>query len=141
MAEVKQRIQAQGQMLGNRWPGWINNRNPVVPCGRRFNENQTPALRKPPRSFMKNSTITRRSAPPQGVPTLDNVAAAQRQTPYPAFAVGHWLVVTGLSSTQAQVADSSGSHIQTLSLQRFHTLLTGIGVIAWQGMLSLPKEG
>jgi len=75
----------------------------------------------------------------QGVPVLVDVVDAKQQTPYPGFAVGHWLVVTAVSSDQVQVSDSSGYHIHTLSLALFHTLFTGIGVVVWQGAsISLP---
>ncbi len=75
----------------------------------------------------------------QGVPVLIDVVDARRQTPYPAFAVGHWLVVTAVSSDQVQVSDSSGYHIHRLSLALFHTLFTGTSVVVWQGAaISLP---
>jgi hypothetical protein len=72
---------------------------------------------------------------------LVDVVDAKQQTPYPGFVVGHWLVVTGVSATAVQVADSSGYHIHTLTPALFRTLATGIGVVVWQGALVLPKEG
>ncbi len=75
----------------------------------------------------------------QGVPVLIDVVDAQQQTPYPDFSVGHWLVVTAVSGDQVLVSDSSGYHIQSLSLTLFHILFTGIGVVVWQGTpVSLP---
>lgn len=77
----------------------------------------------------------------QGVPVLVDVVDAQQQTPYPGFVVGHWLVVTGVTATAVQVADSSGYHIKTLTPALFQRLSTGIGVVIWQGTLTLPREG
>ncbi|HLV98699.1 MAG TPA: C39 family peptidase [Ktedonobacterales bacterium] len=77
----------------------------------------------------------------QGVPVLVNVVDAKQQTPYPGFVVGHWLVVTGVSATAVQVADSSGYHIHSLSPALFRLLATGIGVVVWRGTLTLPREG
>jgi hypothetical protein len=75
----------------------------------------------------------------QGVPVLIDVVDAKRQTPYPALAVGHWLVVTSVSATGVAVRDSSAYHIRSLSLALFHTLFTGIGVVLWRGpAISLP---
>ncbi|HEU5369419.1 MAG TPA: C39 family peptidase, partial [Ktedonobacterales bacterium] len=75
----------------------------------------------------------------QGVPVLVDVVDAKRQTPYPGFFVGHWLVVVKVSGNQVEVRDSSGYHIQSLSRALFHTLFTGIGVVIWQGAaISLP---
>ncbi len=75
----------------------------------------------------------------QGVPVLVDVVDAKRQTPYPAFSVGHWLVVVGVSGNQVEVRDSSGYHLRVLSRSMFHTLFTGIGVVVWQGVpVSLP---
>lgn len=75
----------------------------------------------------------------QGVPVLINVVDAKRQTPYPAFSVGHWLVVTNVSAAQVEVRDPSAYRIRFLSLSLFHILFTGIGVVVWQGAsLSLP---
>jgi hypothetical protein len=75
----------------------------------------------------------------QGVPVLVDVVDAQRQTPYPGFSVGHWLVVVGVSSDAVEVRDSSGYRIHSLSLAVFHILFTGIGVVPWQGaQISLP---
>jgi Peptidase_C39 like family len=75
----------------------------------------------------------------QGVPVLVDVVDAQRQTPYPGFSVGHWLVVVGVSANQVEVRDSSAYHIRFLSPAIFRTLFTGIGVVVWQGAsLSLP---
>jgi hypothetical protein len=75
----------------------------------------------------------------QGVPVLIDVVDAKQQTPYPAFVVGHWLVVVHVSADQVEVRDSSGYHIHSLSTSLFHTLFTGIGVVLWQGTpLSLP---
>ena len=75
----------------------------------------------------------------QGVPVLVDVVDAKRQTAYPGFSVGHWLVVVGVSADHVEVRDSSAYHIHTLSLALFHTLFTGIGVVVWQGASpSLP---
>lgn len=69
----------------------------------------------------------------QGVPVLVDVVDARRQTPYPGFVVGHWLVVVGVFADHALVRDSSAYHLHSLSLALFHTLFTGIGVVVWQG--------
>lgn len=75
----------------------------------------------------------------QGVPVLIDIVDAKQQTPYPAFVVGHWMVVVHVSADQVEVRDSSGYRIHSLSLSLFHTLFTGIGVVLWQGTpLSLP---
>ena len=74
----------------------------------------------------------------QGVPVLVLLDAAEQQTPYPGFVVGHWLVVTRVSSDQIAVRDSSGYHIQTLTPPLFQTLFTGVAVVIWHGTLSLP---
>lgn len=75
----------------------------------------------------------------QGVPVLVDVVDAHRQTPYPAFFVGHWLVVVKVAGNQVQVADSSGYHIHLLSRSLFQQLFTGIGVVVWRGAaVSLP---
>src|SRR5262249_28083928 len=42
----------------------------------------------------------------QGVPVLVDVVDASRQTPYPGFSVGHWLVVVSVSANQVEVRDS-----------------------------------
>jgi hypothetical protein len=77
----------------------------------------------------------------QGVPVLVDVVDAKQQTPYPGFVVGHWLVVTGVSATTVLVGDSSGYRIHALTPAVFRILATGIGVVVWQGALSLPAEG
>src|ERR1051326_2183629 len=69
----------------------------------------------------------------QGVPVMIDVVDAKKQTPYPGFVVGHWLVVVSVSADQVEVRDSSGYHIHSLSLSVFYTLFTGIGVVLWQG--------
>ncbi len=75
----------------------------------------------------------------QGAPVLIDVVDAKRQTPYPGFVVGHWLVVTSVASDHIEVGDSSGYHIHRLSPDVFHTLFTGIGVVIWKGAsISLP---
>ncbi|HEY7347797.1 MAG TPA: C39 family peptidase [Ktedonobacterales bacterium] len=75
----------------------------------------------------------------QGVPVLIDVVDAKRQTPYPDFVVGHWLVVVKVTADRVEVRDSSGYHLRTLGLGVFHTLFTGIGVVIWQGAsISLP---
>lgn len=68
----------------------------------------------------------------QGMPVMVDVVDAKQQTPYLGFSVGHWLVVTGVSANQVAVGDSSGYHIHALSLDVFHTLFTGIGVVVWK---------
>jgi hypothetical protein len=75
----------------------------------------------------------------QGVPVLANLVDAKRQTPYPAFSVGHWLVVVNVSANRVEVRDPSAYRIHVLSLSLFHNLFTGIGVVIWQGAaISLP---
>jgi len=75
----------------------------------------------------------------QGVPVLADVVDAKRQTAYPDFVVGHWLVVVGVSQNQIEVRDSSGYHIRSLSPATFHILFTGISVVVWRGAsISLP---
>lgn len=69
----------------------------------------------------------------QGVPVLVNLVDARRQTPYPGFSVGHWLVVVSVSDQRIEVRDSSAYHIRLLSPALFHTLFTGIAVVVWQG--------
>jgi len=69
----------------------------------------------------------------QGVPVLVDVVDAHRQTPYPAFAVGHWLVVVSVAADQIAVRDSSAYHIRTLTPRLFEQLFTGIAVVVWQG--------
>jgi len=69
----------------------------------------------------------------QGVPVLVNVVDAHRQTPYPAFDVGHWLVVVSVSQAEIGVRDSSAYHIRTLTPRLFEQLFTGIAVVVWQG--------
>jgi hypothetical protein len=77
----------------------------------------------------------------QGVPVLIDVVDAKRQTPYPDFVVGHWLVVTSVTADRVEVRDSSGYHIRFFGLSVFHTLFTGIGVVLWLGQLTLPRGG
>jgi len=75
----------------------------------------------------------------QGAPVLVDVVDAKRQTPYPGFVVGHWLLVTSVASDHIEVGDSSGYHIHALSPDVFHTLFTGIGVVIWKGAaITLP---
>lgn len=74
----------------------------------------------------------------QGVPVLVLLVDARQQTPYPAFVTGHWLVVVSVSPTQIAVRDSSGYRIRTLTPPLFHTLFTGVAVVVWRGVLSLP---
>jgi hypothetical protein len=75
----------------------------------------------------------------QGVPVLINVVDARRQTPYPAFSVGHWLVVVNVTSDHVEVRDPSAYRIRFLNFSLFHTLFTGVGVVVWRGTsISLP---
>lgn len=74
----------------------------------------------------------------QGVPVLVLLVDTHQQTPYPAFVIGHWLVVVSLSASLVEVRDSSGYHIHTLTPLLFHTLFTGVAVVVWRGTLSLP---
>ncbi len=69
----------------------------------------------------------------QGIPVLVLLVDAKRQTPYPGFVVGHWLVVVRVSASQIEVRDSSGYHLRSLSPKLFQTLFTGVSVVVWQG--------
>lgn len=69
----------------------------------------------------------------QGVPVLVNLVDAKRQTPYPGFSVGHWLVAVSVSDQRIEVRDSSAYRILALSPDLFHTLFTGIAVVVWRG--------
>lgn len=75
----------------------------------------------------------------QGVPVLVLLVDARQQTPYPAFVVGHWLVVVSSSASLVEVRDSSGYRIHSLTQPVFHTLFTGIAVVVWRGTLALPS--